>query len=88
MSVAEIGGQLSLKVADTGEGIDPAVLPNIWTRFYRAERSRTRPEAGAGGAGLGLAITKGIVEAHGGTVDVASEPELGTTFTVRIPVSR
>ncbi|MCL4241533.1 MAG: HAMP domain-containing histidine kinase [Dehalococcoidia bacterium] len=88
VSVAESGGQLSLKVADTGEGIDPAVLPNIWTRFYRAERSRSRPAAGSDGAGLGLAITKGIVEAHGGTVDVASEPELGTTFTVRIPVSR
>ncbi len=88
VSVAESGGQLSLKVADTGEGIDPAVLPNIWTRFYRAERSRGRPAAGSDGAGLGLAITKGIVEAHGGTVDVASEPELGTTFTVRIPVSR
>lgn len=88
VTVAESGGQVSLAVADTGEGIDPAVLPNIWTRFYRAERSRARPDAGSDGAGLGLAITRGIVEAHGGTVEVASEPDLGTTFTVRIPVSR
>ncbi|GMV85007.1 MAG: hypothetical protein AMXMBFR80_08640 [Dehalococcoidia bacterium] len=88
VTVAESGGQVSLEVADTGEGIDPAVLPNIWTRFYRAERSRARPDAGSDGAGLGLAITRGIVEAHGGTVEVASEPDLGTTFTVRIPVSR
>lgn len=87
VSVTEAAGQVSLQVADTGEGIDPAILPNIWTRFYRAERSRARTDAASDGAGLGLAITKGIVEAHGGTVEVASLPDVGTTFTVRIPVS-
>lgn len=78
---------MSLEVADTGEGIEPAVLPHVWTRFYRAEQSRMRGDTGSDGAGLGLAITKGIVEAHGGTVGVTSQPDVGTTFTVRIPIS-
>ncbi|MBK9547508.1 MAG: HAMP domain-containing histidine kinase [Dehalococcoidia bacterium] len=46
-----------------------------------------RGDTGSDGAGLGLAITKGIVEAHGGTVGVTSQPDVGTTFTVRIPIS-
>ena len=87
VSVAESDDHVSLEVADTGEGIEPAVLPHVWTRFYRAERSRMRGDTGSDGAGLGLAITKGIVEAHGGTVGVTSQPDVGTTFTVRIPIS-
>ena len=75
-------GLAVLTVADTGQGIAPGDLPHVFDRFYRADQSRT----GAGSAGLGLAICKAIVEAHGGTIDVSSEVNAGTIFTVRLPV--
>ena len=83
--VAAETGAVALRVSDSGEGIDPADLPHIWHRFYRAEKSRHRNARGADGAGLGLAIVRGIVEAHGGTVDVRSSPGQGAAFTVRLP---
>jgi heavy metal sensor kinase len=75
-------GLAVLIISDTGQGIAPEDLPRVFERFYRADKSRT----GAGNAGLGLSICKAIVEAHGGTIEVASEPNAGTTFTVRLPV--
>jgi two-component system, OmpR family, sensor kinase len=75
-------GLAMLTVTDTGQGIAPADLPLVFGRFFRADQSRT----GAGNAGLGLAISKAIVEAHGGTIEVTSEQNIGTTFTVRLPV--
>ena len=75
-------GLAVLKISDTGQGIAPEDLPRVFERFYRADKSRT----GAGNVGLGLSICKAIVEAHGGTIEVASEPNVGTTFTVRLPV--
>jgi len=74
-------GLAVLTVADTGQGIAAEDLPCVFGRFYRADKSRT----GAGNAGIGLAICKAIVEAHGGTIEVASEENVGTTFTVRLP---
>jgi signal transduction histidine kinase len=73
-----------LVVEDHGEGIDPAVLPHVFERFYRGDPSRARA---TGGAGLGLAITKAIVERAGGFIDLASEPGNGTTATVRLPLA-
>ncbi len=73
--------QVTLTVADTGEGIAPEHLPRLFDRFYRADRSRTRR---TGGAGLGLAIVKTLVEAHGGTVGVESTVGQGTRFTLRL----
>ena len=70
----------ALTVTDTGQGIAPEDLPHIFERFYRVEKSRS---AGQEHSGLGLAITKAIIEKHGGTIDVASEPGAGTTFRVR-----
>ena len=74
-------GLAVLTVTDTGQGIAPENLPAVFGRFYRADPSRT----GAGNSGLGLAICKAIVEAHGGTIEVASGEAAGTTFTVRLP---
>jgi two-component system OmpR family sensor kinase len=77
-------GLALLTVADTGIGIPPADLPRIFDRFYRVDTSRSRDK---GGSGLGLAITRAIIHAHGGTIDVASPPAQGTTFTIRLPAA-
>jgi len=73
-----------IEVSDTGPGIAPEELPKIFVRFYRtAGAAQGRHK----GAGLGLALVKGIVDAHGGTVRVASEVGKGSTFTVELPSS-
>ncbi len=77
-------GAALLAVADTGEGISAEDLPHIFERFYRADKSRSRSQ---GRAGLGLAIAKAIVEAHGGVITVASRPEAGSEFTVKLPAA-
>jgi two-component system OmpR family sensor kinase len=78
------GEEAMLTVRDTGEGMAPAALARIFDRFYRADQSRSLP---AGRTGLGLSITKSIIEAHHGSIAVASTPGEGTTFTVRVPVA-
>ena len=75
-------GAALLTVADTGPGIAPEHLPHLFGRFYRADAART---AAQGRSGLGLAISKAIVEAHGGTIEVTSAPDAGAIFTVRLP---
>ena len=79
---AEPKGEMAqVEVADTGEGIEPADLPHVFERSFRGEGSLARPGAeGAPGAGLGLAITRGLVEAHGGEIGVESEVGGGTRF--------
>ena len=71
-------------VADTGPGIPSEHLPHLFERFYRVDKARSRE---FGGAGLGLSIVKAFVEAHGGSVVVASELGKGTVFTVRVPLA-
>ncbi len=74
---------VEITVTDTGVGIPPEDLPHIFERFYQVDKSR----AGAGrGVGLGLTIAKQIVEAHEGTISVESVRDLGTKFTVSLPV--
>lgn len=75
---------VEISVADTGEGIPEPELPNIFERLYRVDRSRTRK---TGGFGLGLTIARRLVEAHGGTIQVRSEPGKGSCFTLTIPIS-
>ncbi|MFB9315366.1 sensor histidine kinase [Nocardioides plantarum] len=76
------GDWVVLEVTDTGTGIQVADLPHVFDRFWRADPSRSRHH---GGSGLGLAIVRSLVEAHGGTVGVASTVGAGTTFTLRLP---
>lgn len=82
VTAREKGKQVEVMVADTGEGIPSEDLPNIFERFYRVDKSRTRA---TGGSGLGLTIAKRLVEAHGGSIGVQSELGKGSRFTFTIP---
>lgn len=73
-----------LELRDTGEGIAEEVLPYIFDRFYRAERSRSKV---AGGTGLGLAIARSLAEAHHGSLIAANHPDGGAVFTLTLPLA-
>ncbi len=75
--------QAIIQITDTGVGISPKDLPNLFNRFYRIHTDRSRQ---TGGSGLGLAIVKAIALAHNGAIAVTSEPTQGTQFTVSLPV--
>ena len=75
------GTAARVEVHDTGVGIAPAHQRDIFLRFFRI------PGSPAGGAGLGLSIAKEIVEAHGGTIGVTSQPGAGSTFAFEIPLA-
>ncbi|MCS7039817.1 MAG: HAMP domain-containing histidine kinase, partial [Caldilineales bacterium] len=74
-----------LRVSDTGVGIPAADLPYVFERFYRGDKAR---HTATGESGLGLAIARSLVEAHGGTIAVASEEGKGTTFTITLPMAK
>ena len=71
----------AISVADSGPGLPAGDLTRVFERFYRVDKSRSRP-----GTGLGLAIVKHLVELHGGTVVAANRPEGGAVFTVTLPI--
>ena len=79
------GSQIKVSVVDTGEGIPAKDLPNIFERFYRVDKSRTRA---TGGSGLGLTIAKRLVEAHGGRIEVQSKLRKGSRFTFTLPLPK
>jgi len=80
LSAQEMDGHIVIEIEDTGVGIPSDHLPHIFERFYRADSSRS-----SRGAGLGLSIARQIVMGHGGRLDVQSEADKGTKFTVYLP---
>jgi signal transduction histidine kinase len=84
LSTRVVGGELIIEVADAGPGIAPEEVPLIFDRFYQVGPRRARKKDGSG---LGLSIAKTIVDAHGGSIDVASGGDRGTTMTIRLPLA-
>lgn len=76
------GGQVEIVVSDDGPGIDPRERERIFDRFHRTSAARDRTSAALG---IGLPLTRQLIEAHGGTIELASEPGEGTTVTVLLP---
>lgn len=77
------GGEVEVRVRDTGEGIAPEELGRVFEPFFQSDKARSR----TGGAGVGLSIVKALVEAHGGRVWVSSSPGAGSTFAFTLPVA-
>jgi heavy metal sensor kinase len=82
--VSKLPPWIEIQVIDTGGGIAAEHLTQIFERFYRVDKARSRAH---GGSGLGLSIVKALVEAHGGGVSVTSVVGQGSTFTVRLPMA-
>jgi len=85
LSVLRAGQDVRVRVSDTGEGIAPQHLQHVFDRFYRCDDARTNP---SGRLGLGLAITKSIVELHGGAIELESALGDGATVTIVLPCER
>ncbi len=83
IELSQAAGQAHISVQDNGPGIPEQALPHIFERFYRADRSRSRPE---GGTGLGLAIARQLAQAHGGTLSAENAPQGGAVFRLALPL--
>ena len=81
LSVGHAHRRATIVVSDTGRGVPTEDLPHIFERFYRVDKARSRDE---GGTGLGLAIARHIIESHGGSIKVESEPGGGARVTVEL----
>jgi two-component system OmpR family sensor kinase len=84
IAVDQVDEVFRIAISDRGFGIGPDDLPRVFSPFFRADRSRTRA---TGGVGLGLALAKRVVEAHGGSISVASQIDVGTTVTFLLPIA-
>jgi signal transduction histidine kinase len=80
--LTELPQEALIQVSDTGQGMTKEEIDTIFDRFRQIDQSSTRA---IGGVGLGLFIVKNLVEAHNGTIEVESTPDVGSTFTVRLP---
>jgi two-component system OmpR family sensor kinase len=81
LRAAEEDGAVAIEIADTGPGIPEEELDHVWDELYRGEGARGVP-----GSGLGLALTRAIVNRHGGTAAIRSRPDQGTQITIRVPI--
>jgi PAS domain S-box-containing protein len=79
------GDAIEFAVEDDGPGIEESFLPHVFDQFRQADSSNTREH---GGLGLGLAISRNLVELHGGTISAANRPQGGAVFTIRIPAAK
>ena len=87
ISAKQVGNEVQIDVRDTGVGIPPEHLTNIFDRFYRVDKSRSRQNGG--GSGIGLTIARALVEAHGGRIWAESEGnEKGSVFTFTLPIAK
>lgn len=82
IDASRVGGEVAIRVRDTGVGIAPADLPRIWDRLYRSDQSRATR-----GLGLGLSLVRASITAQAGSVSVESTPGKGSVFTVRLPAA-
>ena len=85
LTLTTTADQLCLTISDTGRGIPPDHLPYIFQPFYRADPSRSHSQ---GGVGLGLALTYELTQLLGGNIEVTSEPQTGTIFTLTLPLTK
>ncbi|HEX6777252.1 MAG TPA: ATP-binding protein, partial [Ktedonobacterales bacterium] len=83
ISLRQMGRQVELTVRDTGVGIAPDEIPRLFERFHRVQGARSRTHEGSG---IGLALVQELAQLHGGTISVESQPGVGTTFTIAIPL--
>lgn len=88
LSAKDSAEEVLVTVRDSGSGISAEDIPFIFDHFYRGEKSRRRDHQDTGGVGLGLAIAKGLVEAHGGMIEVESELAHGAAFRFTLPKVR
>lgn len=84
-ALLDADGRIVLSVADTGSGIEPAEIPGVFDPFAGLGRLQ---DIGGGGTGLGLPLCKGLMDLHGGTIALASQPGKGTTVTAAFPANR
>ncbi|NRF93845.1 HAMP domain-containing protein [Paenibacillus frigoriresistens] len=82
IEIQKLETEILIQISDTGIGIPESELPHIFDRFYKADKARNRARSGSG---LGLSIAQKITQLHHGSIDVQSEVDKGTTFTVHLP---
>lgn len=85
IQIEQVKNEVVVIIEDEGIGIEALELPRLFERFYRVDSARSRD---SGGTGLGLAIVKHLIEAHHGTVEVYSEPSVGTAFYIKLPIQQ
>src|SRR5690606_24110248 len=85
VSLERRGDEAFVRVRDTGVGIPPEAIEHVFEPFWTSRDREPDPERR--GTGLGLSVSYGLVEAHGGSIEVDSEPGRGSTFTVRLPLA-
>ncbi len=85
MTLEKTNGTAVVRIRDTGVGIPEQEQEKIFQRFYRVDKSRSRE---TGGTGLGLSIAEWIAHAHNGRIEVISEPDKGSTFSVHLPIHK